>query len=36
MFFRKLSSATYGFNIGQPVIVTVEHGRLVIETKLRF
>ncbi|MBA5203586.1 type I toxin-antitoxin system SymE family toxin [Pectobacterium aroidearum] len=25
-----------GFNTGQPVIVTVEHGRLVIETELRF
>ncbi|MEQ9900344.1 SymE family type I addiction module toxin [Pectobacterium punjabense] len=25
-----------GFNTGQPVIATVEHGRLVIETKLRF
>ncbi|QHQ21948.1 type I addiction module toxin, SymE family [Pectobacterium brasiliense] len=25
-----------GFNTGQPVIVTVEHGKLVIETELRF
>ncbi|MBT9186601.1 type I addiction module toxin, SymE family, partial [Pectobacterium punjabense] len=25
-----------GFNTGQPVIVTVERGRLVIETELRF
>nr|WP_278193067.1 SymE family type I addiction module toxin [Dickeya dianthicola] len=25
-----------GFNTGQPVIVTVEHGRLVIEAELRF
>ncbi|MEQ9943519.1 SymE family type I addiction module toxin [Pectobacterium aroidearum] len=25
-----------GFNTGQPVVVTVEHGRLVIETELRF
>ncbi|WP_263057343.1 type I toxin-antitoxin system SymE family toxin [Pectobacterium sp. F1-1] len=25
-----------GFNTGQPVIVTAEHGRLVIETELRF
>ncbi|WP_425606650.1 SymE family type I addiction module toxin [Pectobacterium araliae] len=24
------------FNTGQPVIVTVEHGRQVIETELRF
>ncbi|MCE5380354.1 SymE family type I addiction module toxin, partial [Pectobacterium punjabense] len=26
----------FGFNTGQPVIVTVERGRLVIETELRF
>ncbi|WP_072035311.1 SymE family type I addiction module toxin [Dickeya solani] len=25
-----------GFNTGQPVIVTVERGRLVIEAELRF
>ncbi|WP_080756574.1 SymE family type I addiction module toxin [Pectobacterium brasiliense] len=25
-----------GFNTGQTVIVTIEHGRLVIETELRF
>ncbi|MFP1878563.1 SymE family type I addiction module toxin [Lonsdalea quercina] len=25
-----------GFNTGQPVIVTVERGRLVIEMELRF
>ncbi|ACZ78794.1 Domain of unknown function DUF1813 HSP20-like protein [Dickeya parazeae Ech586] len=25
-----------GFNTGQPVIVTVEHGRLVIEEEIRF
>ncbi|UYA58692.1 type I toxin-antitoxin system SymE family toxin [Pectobacterium colocasium] len=25
-----------GFNTGQPVIVTVERGKLVIETELRF
>ncbi|MBN3135786.1 type I addiction module toxin, SymE family [Pectobacterium punjabense] len=25
-----------GFNTGQPVIVTVEHGKRVIETELRF
>ncbi|WP_434547545.1 hypothetical protein [Pectobacterium brasiliense] len=24
-----------GFNTGQPVIVTVEHGKLLIETELR-
>ncbi|MBN3135790.1 type I addiction module toxin, SymE family [Pectobacterium punjabense] len=26
----------FGFNTGQQVIVTVERGRLVIETELRF
>ncbi|MBS4430660.1 type I addiction module toxin, SymE family [Pectobacterium punjabense] len=25
-----------GFNTGQSVVVTVEHGKLVIETELRF
>ncbi|MGI8463436.1 SymE family type I addiction module toxin [Pectobacterium punjabense] len=25
-----------GFNTGQPVIVTVKHSKLVIETELRF
>ncbi|WP_188247160.1 SymE family type I addiction module toxin [Pectobacterium versatile] len=25
-----------GFNTGQPVIVTIERGKLVIETELRF
>ncbi|WP_434998936.1 SymE family type I addiction module toxin [Pectobacterium brasiliense] len=25
-----------GFNTGQSVIVTVDHGKLVIETELRF
>ncbi|WP_428386150.1 SymE family type I addiction module toxin [Pectobacterium versatile] len=25
-----------GFNTGQPVIITIERGKLVIETELRF
>ncbi|ARA78524.1 hypothetical protein B5S52_10805 [Pectobacterium brasiliense] len=25
-----------GFNTGQPVIVTVDHGKLVIEMEMRF
>ncbi|POD95355.1 SymE family type I addiction module toxin [Pectobacterium odoriferum] len=30
------SGLKLGFNTDQPVIVTVERGRLVIETELRF